>query len=613
MQKRLRAMEGDTGTASEAAPGALQVTPVAVIGAGPHALMIVLRLIAEDDVDDTSTEADRVRSSFWKTRLAPMASSSASTASSSSQPIAVFDPSGTWNAVWKNLFSALEIAHLRSPCFVGPDPFDATGGLRAFVARSGWPMDRHFVPPAALPASSRRRVPSSLPSGGALPGSSRRHFPVDAVSRDTFALPSTHAFNSLCTALTERISDVHITPLSVKRITACWGEGPRTSAPPSHFALHLSDGTVQCAANVIVAKGSQGRPKVPSWLLDAAVAAEVMPAATSALSSEDADWRVLHAFGPSLWHVSQLALDASDASGRGPGVSGSPDVYTPSPGPLRARFNGKRVLIVGGGITSVHITMVALAAGSTEVTLLTRRPHLTERQFDVDVAWLTRARSALLYDYRSRTVEDRTSHAVATRGGGSIPQELFRRLRSALAEHPDRAWLLEGDEVVSAEFRRAPDSGSPPWSLRTRAGRCIDADVVVLATGTTVDVRTDSLFADLLRDCARPGDANVRGIPALDPSLRWAPGINVFLSGAYAANVLGPDASNLAGGLAAARVLRDALRATIVRDNSESCARCTERPQARRVAESIGRVLGGDGNLFAALGSDSEAEDDSDD
>lgn len=605
-------MEGDASSPRTDGPsdGSTKIHPVAVVGAGPHALMIVLRLMAEDHVDDTSTEADRVRSSVWRARLASRAPPSDSS-KCKFQPIAVFDPSGEWNAAWKQLFSALEIPHLRSPCFVGPDPFDSAGCLRAFVARSGWPTDRHFVPPAALPTSSRRRVPSSSPPVGGVLGSSRRNFPVDAVSRDTFALPSTRAFNSLCGALTERLSEVHIMPLSVKRITACWGDGPRTDAPPSHFTLHLSDGTVQCAANVIVAKGSQGRPKVPSWVVEAAAAEAQAAAPVGGADSDDAAWRALHAFGPSLWHVSQLASGTGEFSGSAPVESS--DAYTPAPGVLRARFRDKRVLVVGGGITSVHLTMVALAAGCAQVILLTRRPHLTERQFDVDVAWLTRARSALLYNYRSRTIEDRASHAVATRGGGSIPQELFRRLRAALEEHPDRAQLWEGDEVVSAAFTRTPaDHSGAPWNLRTRGGRCVDADVIVLATGTTVDITTDALFTDLMRDCARPGDAFVRGIPALDASLRWSPGINVFLSGAYASNILGPDASNLAGGLAAARVLREALRPTIVQDPTDSCTRCSERPQSRRVAESIGRVLGGDGNLFAALGSDSETDNDSD-
>lgn len=496
--------------------------------------MIVLRIIADDDVDDTSTEADRVRASVWKRRLA---SKEVASSADLLRLITVFDPLGAWNTAWKCLFSALEIPHLRSPSSIGPDPFDAAGGLRAFVAREGWPAERHFVPPAALPDTGSRRVPKSSPPVDEpvlLHRSSKRLFPVDAVSREAFALPSTRAFNALCTALSEQLAGLRVDAVSVKRITPCWGDSARTVSPPTHFTLLLSDGTVQSASNVVVATGALGRPRVPSWVLEVA-GAELSPETASAGGAPggagtdadrgDAEWRALHAFGPTLWHLSQLALEAPDGIAQ---IADPVDAFTPAPGALRPRFHGKRILSVGGGITSVHLVLVALAAGCADVTLLTRRPHLTARQFDVDIAWLTRARPAMLHDYRSRAPEDRASHAAASRGGGSIPAELFRRFQAALQENSSRARLWEDDEVVAAKFAR---SRGLPWSLQTRTGRSIDADVVALATGTRVDVTTDPLLSDLMRDCPRPGDEFIRGLPALDSTLRWAPGVNVFLGG----------------------------------------------------------------------------------
>ena len=80
----------------------------------------------------------------------------------------------------------------------------------------------------------------------------------------------------------------------------------------------------------------------------------------------------------------------------------------------------------------------------------------------------------------------------------------------------------------------APTRGPPTWRLNLTDGSEIAADIVILATGTAVDVTTDPLFRDLLRHCPPPV-LPVAGLPVLDQDLRWAPGVNVFCMGALAA------------------------------------------------------------------------------
>jgi hypothetical protein len=60
-----------------------------------------------------------------------------------------------------------------------------------------------------------------------------------------------------------------------------------------------------------------------------------------------------------------------------------------------------------------------------------------------------------------------------------------------------------------------------------------------------VDAEREPLFAGLLSTVPVP---LCGGLPVLTPELRWAPGVDVHLLGAYAALELGPGALNLAGG-----------------------------------------------------------------
>jgi hypothetical protein len=59
-----------------------------------------------------------------------------------------------------------------------------------------------------------------------------------------------------------------------------------------------------------------------------------------------------------------------------------------------------------------------------------------------------------------------------------------------------------------------------------------------------VDAAREPLFQGLLSAAPVP---LCGGLPALTPELRWAPGMDVHLLGAYAALELGPGALNLAG------------------------------------------------------------------
>lgn len=85
----------------------------------------------------------------------------------------------------------------------------------------------------------------------------------------------------------------------------------------------------------------------------------------------------------------------------------------------------------------------------------------------------------------------------------------------------------------------------PQPQPHARSHACSHAALCTCLAGSTVDASKEPLFAGLLEQC--PVQL-YGGLPAPTRELRWAPGVEVHLLGAYAALELGPGALNLAGG-----------------------------------------------------------------
>ena len=79
------------------------------------------------------------------------------------------------------------------------------------------------------------------------------------------------------------------------------------------------------------------------------------------------------------------------------------------------------VLVIGGGLTAVQVTQLAVKKGCGTVVLASRRP-LTTRHFDVTEDWFdSRQGSKLQYGFFLEPLEKRAAAAKAARGGGSVP------------------------------------------------------------------------------------------------------------------------------------------------------------------------------------------------
>lgn len=115
------------------------VHDVIIVGAGPCGLAVAARL-REQTPSALFTDEEHHRyhwinkhaaqASIKNSKTGNVRSFDSRRAGSFNPSMLVLDSSGdTWMSKWKQLFSMLEISHLRSPMFFHPDPHDRDGLL----------------------------------------------------------------------------------------------------------------------------------------------------------------------------------------------------------------------------------------------------------------------------------------------------------------------------------------------------------------------------------------------------------------------------------------------------------------------------------------------------
>jgi hypothetical protein len=143
------------------------VWDLVVIGAGPHALSLVSRLLL--DRDDLYTDKELARLLYWNRRLNGCLSVARSDALERNSldgsedlksRMLVIDKDGEWMAQWRRSFKALQIKHLRSPVHVHPDPLQPV--VSRMLTCSGLTRTRSKLSPSAIAAVMS--LPPSPPS-----------------------------------------------------------------------------------------------------------------------------------------------------------------------------------------------------------------------------------------------------------------------------------------------------------------------------------------------------------------------------------------------------------------------------------------------------------------
>jgi hypothetical protein len=432
-------------------PPAQPTIPLIIIGAGPHALTLVARLLSSDDELDFADSGEKVRARHWATRTRAVGGTgSRPSLARLAEGICVLDPSGSWMAAWSSFFAALEIPHLRSPAFLHLSPQDSDalratllrqtgrsdkGGPRAFAeaaARHLLPAEQSRFsgkaatslcaslsrslenlgsgeaggqkgPPRGVPccaaaaafAAAGGTTAASPPARRAPPVSKgkAREFGLNLAAQHTFALPSYPLFMAGCAELLSSYQGLLpglVRQGSAARVVPLSDPMSSSDSCPgeARFAVHTASGEILLARSVVVAIGPQGRPRIPAWAAQAGAAGPGLLLPSCSSPSQRSFFHTAHI--PALF-------PAAGPDGATSSFLDEPwDAARAPPGPLRDALRGRRVVIIGGGLCAGHLFLVALRSGCRSVTLLVRKKSIQVRPYDLKAMWMSRARQLLL-------------------------------------------------------------------------------------------------------------------------------------------------------------------------------------------------------------------------
>ena len=537
---------------------------LAVVGAGPAALALLLRL-ARASCDVCSSPAKR------------------SAAARLLQHTVVIDASGGWLALWQRKLRSQGVSHLRSPTFVHPQASRLIDDeLLAF-------------------ATARRRLHELQPLPEATPHNAPKQWHA----------PSADLFNDFCAAALEELHGVDPTlceRLLVARVTdivplpegGCQLSLEQVDCSSSSVASPSSTlPTSLTARRVVLAVGDSFAPRWPSeWVGVGAPRGRIVHAADLASShSATTPMRVgaVQQDAPhgltahpltvrarvllrALYHVVVELLPAAAAL-----VSllwrWSSALLTlrrldgPAPTEPPVHATGRRLLIVGCGLSGAQLAGEALLRGWQTVTLLSRAP-IAVRPFDIADEWVRRHLSWELQPceagfFGADSLAERRAILARARPGGSVTSALMAQLRRATSGSNPRTVVRECAEVTHVEWSAQSEelhihvsqpalcgpNGAHEACSGEAAATVLRADGVWLATGHALDASRVTPLETLRTLRPQPFHD---GLPELTPSLRWDPQTDVWVAGALAALQLGPDALNLAGaGLSAARIVSE--------------------------------------------------------
>ncbi|KAF0742477.1 hypothetical protein Ae201684_002573 [Aphanomyces euteiches] len=466
------------------------VIPLLVIGAGPHALALVLNLLEEDSSAEF-TEPETVKMSFWRSKLRGRHLSKRDLRRS----IRVLDPSGTWCSTWNCNFATFGISHLRSPVSVHLDPL-RPDGLRDYAVATNQLETQVSDPPQSIHIGQRSREFTNNTSI------------FNETDRQFLGCPSQKLFAAFNRQLVKQYGlDTLVQKTRAKTIE---------HLPDRTFRVTCDDGATLLAKNVVVAIGTLNIPRIPTW--------------ATPLRATDAKANVIHS--------SELVHDPTF--------------------PKRVRH--KSILVIGGGLTSVHLTRQMLKWGAHHVTLATRKATLIVQPYDVPLDWLSPLlrQKKLAEFYAKETPEAKLACIREARRGGSVTKAALTDMQAVTT--PDNFELLPNTTV-----NRVEQTADGRLHVEFKSSS-MQVDVIVLATGGDIDVAKEPLF-DRVRDAS---PVIVGGLPGLDADLRWALGMNLFVMGTYAALQMGPVAGNLMGARSGANRLGEILLEELLPRNEQT-------------------------------------------
>ena len=530
-----------------------------VIGSGPHAMALILRLL-QPDADLMSEKERNLKADHHSKKLRPIHEVRRYARELSKGPSAILkkrkqkvvyskdvpppidlvrlrksvlivdkstpksNRESGWLSHWNNNFEAIEIPYLRSPTTAHLDPFDVRS------------LDYY------ADVNSRNDDLISLKY-------LKQH---DREFHGPYQAPSTSLFRDFHHVLGKAygINDMVHSSMEVDSIIAKSGSERLDQEP--YFEIHVKSATDKIddsekdtkletfvtvkAKRVVCALGPMFRTGTEFW-------EESLPNICKN--------RILHCHEIVPWILHRK------------------DEVKPSEGKEDPSIS---VLIVGGGITSTHLSLLAGRAPWCKSVALIHRSRIKERQFDIDNKWMGPLRGRLLDEFWSLDSLSKVEFLKEARRGGSIPPELVEKMLQATNTSNGRMQVKQEVQISDVtwngeQFCVQLDDGTSESYF----------DMIWLATGADNDIALYQPLQQLTKDL--PIDV-AGGLPVLDSDLSWkrpsrdddhdddaveAPWKSILrrrihVMGCLAGLQLGPDALNLVGARHGAVRVAKALR-----------------------------------------------------
>jgi lysine/ornithine N-monooxygenase len=201
------------------------------------------------------------------------------------------------------------------------------------------------------------------------------------------------------------------------------------------------------------------------------------------------------------------------------------------------------IAIIGGGITAAHLCIKLSNMFPGKVTLI-KRHTFRVHDFDSDPGWLGPKHLASFH--KNRNYEERRSIIQKARNKGSLPGELFLKLK--------RLQNNNQISIVNGEVESAYLSNENDITLKIEEKE-LTVRTVLLATGFLPSLPGKSWIDKLIKDqdlnCAKCG------YPIINKALQWCP--HLYVSGPLAELEIGPIARNISGARQAAERIVNSL------------------------------------------------------
>lgn len=326
-------------------------------------------------------------------------------------------------------------------------------------------------------------------------------------------LPSTPLFRDFCRDIASRLPHTFYTDYVM--------DVQKTASKDSNFTVHLKSGGKLKCNTVILAMGALGEEIIPKGIAN-------VP-----------DDRLLH------WK------DLEHFSNPGHGIP----------------HDWNDIVVVGGGLTAVQVSQLALRGKpGRKVTLCSRRP-ITEKHLDIGLEWADRrVATKCQADFYHQSLESKVAMLKEARGGGSVPPCYVRDVENLekqgrLTRITGNATFYESEERLLEAMPNLQTTssfkgrGDAPllMSVETEIHRY---DGIIVACGVRPDCQQNSVYASLLRQFDDAKQSH--GFPLITEDLEWME--NVFIVGGMASLNLGPDAGNLMGMRRGATIVANSLR-----------------------------------------------------